>query len=71
MTLEEAIQSVLKTSLIHDGLARGLKECVKALDRRDAHLCVLAESCDEQAYVKLITALCDEYKIRLLKVRRS
>ena len=69
MTLEDAIQQVLKKSLIHDGLARGLKECVKALDRREAHLCILAESCDEQQYIKLITALCEEYKVRLLKVR--
>ena len=71
MTFEEAIIQVLKKSLIHDGLARGLKECVKALDRREAHLCILAESCDEQQYIKLITALCEEYKVRLLKVRFS
>jgi small subunit ribosomal protein S12e len=69
MTFEEAIVQVLKKSLIHDGLARGLKECVKALDRREAHLCILAESCDEQQYIKLITALCEEYTIRLIKVR--
>lgn len=31
--LENAIKDVLKTALVHDGLARGLKEAVKALDR--------------------------------------
>jgi small subunit ribosomal protein S12e len=33
MTVEEALQEVLRRSLIHDGLARGLRECVKSLDR--------------------------------------
>jgi ribosomal protein L7Ae-like RNA K-turn-binding protein len=44
-------------------LARGLRECAKALDRREAHLCVLNESCTEQEYVKLIEALCTEHKV--------
>ncbi len=54
--------------MFHDGLARGLHEAVKALDRREAHLCVLANSCDEPAYTKLITALCKEHSIPLIKV---
>lgn len=48
---------------IHDGLARGVRECAKALDKREAHLCVLNESCTEQEYVKLIEALCAEHKV--------
>lgn len=73
MSVEDALQEVLKKALvnfslflqeyiliadqIHDGLARGLRECVKALDKRQAHLCVLNESCTEQEYIKLIEAL--------------
>lgn len=33
MTVEDALQEVLKRALVHDGLARGLREAVKALDR--------------------------------------
>ncbi|KXN69310.1 40S ribosomal protein S12 [Conidiobolus coronatus NRRL 28638] len=68
MSVEEALQQVLKRSMVHDGLVRGLRECVKALDRRQAHLCVLVESCTEKDYVKLVEALCNEHQISLIKV---
>jgi len=66
MDHQTALKEALKTSLFHDGLARGLREAVKALDRRQAHLCVLASSCNENAYKKLVTALCKEHDIPLI-----
>jgi small subunit ribosomal protein S12e len=71
MDVNTALQAVLKKSLIHDGLARGLRECVKALDRKEAHLCLLAKNCEEGEYVKLIEALCKAHNIQLLKVDDS
>eukprot|EP00299_Pterocystis_sp_00344_P006440 c1828_g1_i1.p1 GENE.c1828_g1_i1~~c1828_g1_i1.p1 ORF type:complete len:146 (-),score=24.13 c1828_g1_i1:56-445(-) len=68
MTLTTALKEVLKKSMIHDGLARGLHEAVKALDKKNAHLCVLANDCDEPSYSRLIEALCNEHQIKLLKV---
>merc|ERR1712078_447339 len=64
----EALQQVLQKSMHHDGLARGLREVVKALDREVAHLCVLSKSCDEPSYVKLVQTLCKSKKIPLIQV---
>uniref|UniRef100_A0A3P8SL56 40S ribosomal protein S12 n=1 Tax=Amphiprion percula TaxID=161767 RepID=A0A3P8SL56_AMPPE len=68
MDVNTALPEVLKTALIHDGLARGIREAAKALDKRQAHLCVLAANCDEPMYVKLVEALCAEHQINLIKV---
>nr|AAO43049.1 40S ribosomal protein [Perinereis aibuhitensis] len=68
MDINTALQEVLKVALTHDGLARGLRECAKALDKRQAYLCVLANNCDEPMYVRLVEALCAEHGINLMKV---
>ena len=66
--VNQALQEVLKTALIHDGVVHGLHEAAKALDKRQAVLCVLAENCDEPMYKKLVSALCSEHQIPLIKV---
>ena len=70
MDINIAIQEVLKAALINDGLARGLHETTKSLDKRQALLCVLAENCDEKEYKKLVQALCQEHQIPLIKVNK-
>ena len=41
---------------------------MQALDKRQALLCILSENCDEPMYKKLVTALCMEHGIPLIKV---
>eukprot|EP00211_Chloroparvula_japonica_P008728 CAMPEP_0119138564 /NCGR_PEP_ID=MMETSP1310-20130426/25886_1 /TAXON_ID=464262 /ORGANISM="Genus nov. species nov., Strain RCC2339" /LENGTH=148 /DNA_ID=CAMNT_0007129767 /DNA_START=94 /DNA_END=540 /DNA_ORIENTATION=- len=65
---QSALREVLKQALRHGGVVRGLRECAKALDRREARICVLASSCDEQGYINLVHALCKSHNILLMKV---
>ncbi|XP_043819810.1 40S ribosomal protein S12-like [Dromiciops gliroides] len=68
MDVNMALQEVLKTALIQDGLALRILEAAKALDKCQAHLYVLASKCDEPMYVKLVEVLCAEHQINLIKV---
>jgi len=55
-------------SVISNPLTSYYREASKALDRRQAHVCILNEACEEEAYKKLVVALCSEHKIPLIKV---
>jgi small subunit ribosomal protein S12e len=66
-----ALQEVLKTAIVHDGRTSGIHDSVKALDKRQAHLCVLASNCDKPMHVKVVEALCAEHHINLSKADDS
>ena len=69
MTLEEALPQVLKKAKYQNGVKKGLREVVKYLDKRAAHMCILAKDCDEPQYSRLVEALCTLHSIPLLKVK--
>lgn len=67
--VEDALRIVLRKSLESNGLVRGLSEVARALDRRTAHLCILAEDCEDPEYKKLIDALCRQHNIDIIAVK--
>lgn len=62
---------MLKKALSHDGLSRGLHEVVRALEKGQAQLVVLAEDCNQPDYKKLVEALCAEQSANLLSVKEA
>jgi len=71
MDVMTALQLVLKKSLAHHGLARGLREACKAVESRSAQLAVMAQDCDQPDYSKLVQALCSEANVSLITVPAS
>ena len=68
MDVPSALRHVLRESLYVDGLARGIDESARALDKKLGKLCVLAKDCEEATYKKLVEALCKEHEVPLVKV---
>jgi len=50
------------------GLVKGLNQVGKALDRKDAFVCILAENCEYAQYKKTISCLAKQNKIPLIEV---
>uniref|UniRef100_A0A7S3JB14 40S ribosomal protein S12 n=1 Tax=Euplotes harpa TaxID=151035 RepID=A0A7S3JB14_9SPIT len=62
------LPKVIQKSQINDGLVHGLNEVVKALDRKEAQLCLLADDCAEDKYKVLVEAFCHQNNIPLIHV---
>ena len=73
--LNTNLQKLLKLASYEDKLAKGLHEVCKALeassgqDAKKADLCILAEDCDAANYKLLVSTLCKEYKVQILRVK--
>ncbi|XP_065869341.1 small ribosomal subunit protein eS12-like [Euphorbia lathyris] len=68
MDLMSALQLVLRKSLAHGGLIRGLHEGAKVIEKHAAQLCVMAEDCNQPDYIKLVKGLCADHGVGLLTV---
>ncbi len=54
-----ALKQLINTARYNDNLSKGLHEVCKALECTEKPvLCVLAKDCKEDAYKKLVEALC-------------
>ncbi|RNF17894.1 40S ribosomal protein S12 [Trypanosoma conorhini] len=66
--LKDAIRIVVRKSREVNGLVRGLSEVARALDRRTAHMCLLAADCEDEEYKKLIKGLATQANIDFVEV---
>mmetsp|Transcript_63097 Transcript_63097/g.112144 ORF Transcript_63097/g.112144 Transcript_63097/m.112144 type:complete len:140 (-) Transcript_63097:70-489(-) len=63
-----AVKGVLKRSLQVDGVIRGLHEVAKNIEASKAQVVMLAESCNEATYKKLVQGLCLEKNVPVIDV---
>ncbi|MCL4163942.1 UNVERIFIED_CONTAM: hypothetical protein GTU68_042794 [Idotea baltica] len=68
MDMDSALHQVLKNAMAVDGVCKGIRECAKALEKRTAIICIVAQNCDQKAYIVLAEALCREHNIPCLQV---
>merc|ERR1719263_72148 len=68
LTIEQALQKQLRHSLVHDGLARGLREVVKSIENGNAKVVILAKDCQSKEYIQLIKALSNSRDTPLIEV---
>jgi len=69
--VSESLKQCVQEARKFRRLCRGLNECARALDQRQATLCVISNGCTEANYTKLIHALCNEHNIPMMKVDDS
>jgi len=71
--LNTHLQKLLKLASYEDKLSKGLHEVCKALEsssgEKKVDLCILAEDCDAPNYKQLVSTLCKDYKVKILKVK--
>ncbi len=67
MTVEMALQTVLKRCKFADTFVKGLHEATKAIEAKRVELCVLAEDCSADNYKQLIKLLCKEQNIPIFE----
>ena len=62
------LPKVIQKSRINDGLVHGLNEVIKALDRKEAQLCILADDWEEDKYKILVEAFCHQNNISIIHI---
>lgn len=67
LTIDD-LRVVIRNSQQCNGLARGLHECVKTIDRSQGHLCILNSGLSEDAYKRVIKALCAKRNVPIVYV---
>uniref|UniRef100_A0A1B6GJI8 40S ribosomal protein S12 n=1 Tax=Cuerna arida TaxID=1464854 RepID=A0A1B6GJI8_9HEMI len=66
--INKSLKEVLKNSLKADGIIRGAHQVCKEIEKQQALLCILSENCDQAEYKKILTALCREQQVPLMKI---
>jgi small subunit ribosomal protein S12e len=68
LTRESAIQLVIQRALNVNGVLKGIAETIKALENGKVKLVFLADDCDNEQYKETLTALANQYKVRIVSV---
>ncbi|EDR28649.1 40S ribosomal protein S12, putative [Entamoeba dispar SAW760] len=62
------IKAVLYQARAQNILTKGIRQCLKVIEAKKALFCFIAEDCDNDKYTGLLTAICKEQGIKIVKV---
>ena len=68
LTKESAIQIVIQRALNVNGVLKGISETIKALENQKVQLIFLADDCDNDQYKETLTAIANQYKVKIISV---
>jgi len=68
LTRESACQLVIQRALNVNGVLKGVAETIKGLENGKVKLVFLADDCDNEQYKQTLTALANQYKVRVVAV---
>merc|ERR1711908_91446 len=66
---EADLRGAIRKAKMRDGLAKGIREVIRAIELGESSVVLLAEDCNHAEYKKLVECMCAQNDVPLVKVQ--